>query len=351
MAHSTPTNWSIQFLSTVSSDTDPCVVFSFEQGPDTVQGSGGGAKYIFNVGENTNRAFTQSKMSWNGTRAVFLTGVGRGMAIPRGFSGSGEFKGSPRDRVGGLSSLLMSFADGDPKYPVKVIGPPGVNHLLATQRSFVYRKNISVLSTELPFNEFVTERRSPEPIFQDGNLTVYGIPITPIYLDVAAAPLAASNDLKRKRVGDDATNIVAGANADDFEGHEGPPRKRVQVTKEALDMQDSNIIMSDASVPPIPLANLLSTPSFTPESLSTLTPAQAQEWREMMVAIMFPRSKGVELPATNNSEQSKYAKEEVGTMRTNRTCQSLVYIRDLELGMEEKKKKKKNRMNIDVRCL
>ncbi|KAF8830365.1 hypothetical protein HHX47_DHR2000395 [Lentinula edodes] len=308
MAHSTPTNWSIQFLSTVSSDTDPCVVFSFEQGPDTVQGSGGGAKYIFNVGENTNRAFTQSKMSWNGTRAVFLTGVGRGMAIPRGFSGSGEFKGSPRDRVGGLSSLLMSFADGDPKYPVKVIGPPGVNHLLATQRSFVYRKNISVLSTELPFNEFVTERRSPEPIFQDGNLTVYGIPITPIYLDVAAAPLAASNDLKRKRVGDDATNIVAGANADDFEGHEEPPRKRVQVTKEALDMQDSNIIMSDASVPPIPLANLLSTPSFTPESLSTLTPAQAQEWREMMVAIMFPRSKGVELPATNNSEQSKYAK-------------------------------------------
>ncbi|KAJ3891424.1 hypothetical protein GG344DRAFT_47464 [Lentinula edodes] len=181
MAHSTPTNWDIQFLSTVSSDTDPCVVFSFEQGPDTVQGSGGGAKYIFNVGENTNRAFTQSKMSWNGTRAVFLTG-------------------SPRDRVGGLSSLLMSFADGDPKYPVRVIGPPGVNHLLATQRSFVYRKNISILSTELPFNEFVTERRIPEPIFQDGNLTVYGIPITPIYLDVAAAPLAASNDLKRKRV-------------------------------------------------------------------------------------------------------------------------------------------------------
>ncbi|KAJ3858973.1 hypothetical protein EV359DRAFT_51550 [Lentinula novae-zelandiae] len=211
MAHSTPTNWGIQFLSTVSSDTDPCVVFSFEQGPDTVQGSGGGAKYIFNVGENTNRAFTQSKMSWNGTRAVFLTG-------------------SPRDRVGGLSSLLMSFADGDPKYPMRVIGPPGVNHLLATQRSFVYRKNISVLSTELPFDEFVMERRIPEPIFQDGNLTVYGIPITPIYLD----------------------------------------------------------------------------------TLSTLTLAQAQEWREMMVAIMFPRSRGVELPATtsNNSKQSQYAKGE-----------------------------------------
>ncbi|KAJ3810236.1 hypothetical protein F5876DRAFT_42180 [Lentinula aff. lateritia] len=255
MAHSTPTNWSIQFLSTVSSDTDPCMVFSFEQGPETVQGSGGGAKYIFNVGENTNRAFTQSKMSWNGTRAVFLTG-------------------SPRDRVGGLSSLLMSFADGDPKYPVRVIGPPGLNHLLATQRSFVYRKNISILSTELPFDEFVTERRILEPIFQDGNLTVYGIPITPMYLDVAAAALIASNDLKRKR--------------------------------------DSDIIMSDASAPSTPLANLLSTPSFTPETLSTLTPAQAQEWREMMVAIMFPRSRGVELPATasNNSKQSKYAKEE-----------------------------------------
>ncbi|KAJ3931912.1 MAG: hypothetical protein NXY57DRAFT_171410 [Lentinula lateritia] len=156
------------------------------------------------------------------------------------------------------------------------------------------------------------ERRIPEPIFQDGNLTVYGIPITPIYLDVAAAPLAAFNDLKRKRVDDDVTNIVADANDDLEEGHEEPPRKRVQGTKEALDMQDSNVVMSDASVPPISLANLLDTPSFTPETLSTLTLAQAQEWREMMVAIMFPRSRGVELPATtsNNSKQSQYAKGE-----------------------------------------
>ncbi|KAJ3874302.1 hypothetical protein F5051DRAFT_443450 [Lentinula edodes] len=291
MAHSTPTNWIIQFPSTVSSDTDPCVGFSFEQWPDPVQGSGGGAKYMFNVGESTNRAFAP------------------------------------------------------------------------------------ILSTELPFDEFVTERRIPEPIFRNADPTVYGIPITHIYLDIAATPFSVSNVLKRKRVDDDATDIIVGVNADDLEeGHEEPLRKRVQGTKEALDTQDGHIIISDASTPPIPLANLLSTPPFTSKTLFMQTPVQAQEWRAMMVAIMFPRSRGVELPATtsNNSKQSKYAPGEAVPAPTSSSsiestilpftststsspssfaariwnCQSLVHIQDLILGMEEKKRRKRRTGSI-----
>ena len=57
--------WNASVLSTVSSDTEPTVVISFDS-----------AKYIFNVGENTTRAFLQSQQNWKKTRALFLTSVG-----------------------------------------------------------------------------------------------------------------------------------------------------------------------------------------------------------------------------------------------------------------------------------
>ena len=57
--------WSASVLSTASSDTEPTVVITFDS-----------AKYIFNVGENTTRAFLQSRQNWKKTRALFLTSVG-----------------------------------------------------------------------------------------------------------------------------------------------------------------------------------------------------------------------------------------------------------------------------------
>lgn len=57
--------WNASVLSTASSDTEPTVVITFDS-----------AKYIFNVGENTTRAFLQSQQNWKKTRALFLTSVG-----------------------------------------------------------------------------------------------------------------------------------------------------------------------------------------------------------------------------------------------------------------------------------
>jgi hypothetical protein len=58
-------NWSITVPSTVSSDTEPTIVLNFDS-----------AKYIFNAGENTNRAFLQSVHGWRKARSIFLTSVG-----------------------------------------------------------------------------------------------------------------------------------------------------------------------------------------------------------------------------------------------------------------------------------
>jgi hypothetical protein len=62
---STHMNWSAAVLTGVTSDTEPTIVVAFDS-----------AKYIFNVGENTSRAFLQSRQNWRKTRSVFLSSVG-----------------------------------------------------------------------------------------------------------------------------------------------------------------------------------------------------------------------------------------------------------------------------------
>ncbi len=58
-------NWSTSVLTTVSSDTEPSITVTFDK-----------AKYMFNAGENSGRAFLQSKRNWRKTRGIFFTDVG-----------------------------------------------------------------------------------------------------------------------------------------------------------------------------------------------------------------------------------------------------------------------------------
>lgn len=58
-------NWSANVLTTVTSDTEPTVVVEFDSG-----------KYIFNAGDNTNRAFNQSITNRKKTRGIFFSSVG-----------------------------------------------------------------------------------------------------------------------------------------------------------------------------------------------------------------------------------------------------------------------------------
>lgn len=74
--HSSSMNWSASVLSTVSSDTEPTIVLAFDS-----------AKYIFNAGENTSRAFLQSRRNWKRTHGLFFTQVGtqRASGLPGEF--------------------------------------------------------------------------------------------------------------------------------------------------------------------------------------------------------------------------------------------------------------------------
>lgn len=57
--------WSTSVISTLSSDTEPTIIITFDN-----------AKYIFNAGENTGRAWIQSRSYWRKVRALFFTQLG-----------------------------------------------------------------------------------------------------------------------------------------------------------------------------------------------------------------------------------------------------------------------------------
>jgi hypothetical protein len=66
-------NWSTSVYTTLSSDTEPSIVITFDS-----------AKYIFNAGENTTRAILQDKRGWRRVKALFLTQLGtqRSSGVP-----------------------------------------------------------------------------------------------------------------------------------------------------------------------------------------------------------------------------------------------------------------------------
>ena len=57
--------WSTSVISALSSDTEPTIIVTFDN-----------AKYLFNAGENTGRAWTQSRAHWRRVKALFFTQVG-----------------------------------------------------------------------------------------------------------------------------------------------------------------------------------------------------------------------------------------------------------------------------------
>ena len=57
--------WTTSVISTLSSDTEPTILVTFDN-----------AKYVFNAGENTGRAWIQGSSHWRKVKALFFTQVG-----------------------------------------------------------------------------------------------------------------------------------------------------------------------------------------------------------------------------------------------------------------------------------
>ena len=179
----------------------------------------------------------------------------------------------------------MSFADATISQ-LDIVGPPGLLHFLATMRSYTFRyaldlKNFSYCAWHVFFFNrdtmpvYPTEASwtlststSPDPLYQDKNLTVYGIPILPSYessqitspssTDPSTVTQSLDHTLKRKR-----------------EASPESPLKRP-----ALVAEESGLLEKTPS-----LGDIIHQADFTPVGL---TGEIAQEWRKLMVNTMFP---------------------------------------------------------------
>ncbi|KAJ7573869.1 hypothetical protein C8J56DRAFT_1173192 [Mycena floridula] len=224
MATRNPMTWSAAVLSSVSSDTEPTIVITFDN-----------AKYIFNAGENTNRSFLQSKYNWKRTQGIFFTQLGT-------------------QRASGLAGLLMTFADATIKN-LDIVGPPGLTHYLGTMRTYTYRESMAVTPFEVPI--VAGDSATPEPVFKDQMITVYGIPVLPT--DSSSSIMVQDTPLKRKRE----------------QSPDAPSKRQATDDEPAIQAQQAEL----------PLARLMQKPDFIPTSL---TRDLANDWKRLVVKTMFP---------------------------------------------------------------
>ncbi|KAI6010112.1 hypothetical protein EDC04DRAFT_3072447 [Pisolithus marmoratus] len=238
--------WSTSVLSTLSSDTEPSVVIAFDS-----------AKYLFNVGENTTRSYLQSRQTWRKTRGIFLTSIST-------------------QRTSGLPGLLMTFADAG-RSQVRVTGPSGLLHLIASMRRYTYRENLDVTPSEVPLVP------DDQPVYKDENITVFAMPINPTLdqsqdEDALDCKDGHSNVLKRKR---------------DMSPER--PAKRGSNNQQARTTPEVD--------PSMPIDELMERSDFDPTSLKG---DRAQEWRRRIVKLMFPATQVPQ--STGNGDKSQKGK-------------------------------------------
>ncbi|KAI0826548.1 hypothetical protein BC628DRAFT_239357 [Trametes gibbosa] len=256
--------WNVSVLSETTSDTEPTLLIDF-----------GVAKYVFNAGESTGRAWLGSHHSFRKTRAFFATAAGW-------------------QRCGGFSGLLMLCADSAiPK--LEIFGPYGLMHSLATMRGYTYRTTMAVQAVEAPsapVTALQTDSLPPPPLFKDEFITVYSISLYPSHshssddfnpdvsepMDTSSAPPGDSRPLKRKRSQESSSAL---------------PRQRSPPLPGSKVALVSGSPVSDAIISRALL------PGFQPYSLRG---AEAQEWRKLMLQEMFPMAVETGLPSEGKAK-------------------------------------------------
>ncbi|TFK39749.1 hypothetical protein BDQ12DRAFT_734488 [Crucibulum laeve] len=257
-ASAAPTmNWSTSVLTTASSDTEPTILITFDT-----------AKYIFNAGENSNRAFLQSRNNWKRARGFFLTQTGT-------------------QRANGIPGLLMSLAES-PINKLDIVGPPGLSHFIASMRMYTYRDTMPINTIETTWD--MPSSSNPDAIYQDDNITVYSFPVLPA-LDNLSPLMDNSGPLPEPPT--DTMTIDSNANSSLKRKRESTPI--LPQKRRLLDLGKRKVSES--------LHEAISDPEFVPEQLEGVL---ADEWRKFMIDTMFPRPKPEE--HKNNSPQKKSRK-------------------------------------------
>ncbi|KAL4253032.1 RNase Z family protein [Abortiporus biennis] len=227
--------WSSSVLSTVSSDTEPTIVITFDSG-----------KYVFNVGENTGRSWLQSRSYWKKARALFLTSVGT-------------------RTCSGLNGLTMFMADGMvPK--LQIMGPQGLTHYIASMRPYLYRNSMAVKVTDICDHDCRPISEKPQPMYKDENISLYAIPLTPEIPSDETKPM--------ERVGD--VNMESSATPCSMKRKRSPSpestSKRPQLSNDSDAIKES-------------FKDRMRDYSFLPSSLRG---EEAQQWRQLLIGDMLP---------------------------------------------------------------
>ncbi|PPQ90050.1 hypothetical protein CVT25_006290 [Psilocybe cyanescens] len=241
-------NWSSSVLTSVSSDTEPSILVTFDN-----------AKYIFNTSENTTRSFLQSGRNWKKARAIFYTQA-------------------RIEKMGGLPGLLMTFADATIDN-LNLIAPLGFNHILSSMRFYTYRDTINIKSTELPWIAPATS--TPIPCYKDDNLTVYTIPVLPRSEDFTRLSETAASNVSSA----EPTESIVSESFSDTSGK----RKRESspdFPPKRLKVGDKNVKGKILYSPP--LWDKTKDDNFRPETLSG---ELADEYRFAIIHSMFPNTR------------------------------------------------------------
>ncbi|GAA5984538.1 hypothetical protein JCM10908_003390 [Rhodotorula pacifica] len=226
------TRYSVSVLTTHTVDSAPSLLVAFDS-----------QRYLFNTPEAISRIALQNKVGLRKVGHVFLGDVEESAGLP-GF-------------------ILSSVEAGNDR--IKVVGPEGTDHFLATCRFFTRRDRLSLQTVVAPS---YTERGTnslPEPIHADQNLVVYAFP-----LEAASSSTSASAGLGNSD--DVPVSIASPKNGEPS----SPSRKRRR--------------SSSASPPPRPKSPP-GEASFYPSSASfnpaRLIGQEASQWRSLVLRDMF----------------------------------------------------------------
>ncbi|KAF8902361.1 hypothetical protein CPB84DRAFT_1775902 [Gymnopilus junonius] len=238
-------NWSTSVLTTISSDTEPSIIVTFDN-----------AKYIFNTSENTTRSFLQSGRTWRKAKALFFTQA-------------------RVEKTSGLVGLIMTFADATIS-DLQLIGPQGLNHILASMRLFTFRDSMKVQPSEIPW--ISPPSPTPTPCYSDDNVKVYAIPVLPFprptisSSEGGAAELPSVDPLPTEALMETSTE---GTGKRKREHSPDSPHKKSNLGDTRL---------GKVHIYP-PLFNEMGKPHFRPENLEG---ELADAYRQLVIQKMFP---------------------------------------------------------------
>ncbi|KAJ3514157.1 hypothetical protein NLJ89_g2531 [Agrocybe chaxingu] len=247
--------WSVNVHTTTTTDTEPSIIATFDN-----------AKYIFGTSENTGRAFLQNNGNWKRSRALF-------------------FSQARVEKMSGLPGLVMSFADATIS-KLHLLGPPGLTHMIASMRMYIFRDSIQIQTSEIPWTTPVGS--APSSCYQDENISVYAIPVLPSLTthspsrtsDPSAPtnpPVEPTPELPEKRKREPSPEN---------------PRKRLNPGSRS----PARMPLSDD------LLELIQQKEFTPE---TLTGDLEDEYRRMIIHTMFPNLKPNLLPTKEETAENR----------------------------------------------